>query len=202
MARSRASGDKAGTDQAEQGPADKSRPTKAVLAAWIAGGVTVVAAVVVALVLYLTGGSGTLAPAPDEASAILPTRIAGLSVELDKNPRVLQNVPFQRDAAAIVVTDPKRGGAGGYAAAVVVEAQAMRGDFATSFEDGLRSDGKVGEFSDTVVDAVSLRTAQVEGNPDVSRVWWYRPYRDAVVVVYASDETTGRRIVEGLVQHN
>lgn len=202
VARYRASDHKSITDKAAARPSsDKSRPSRVALVAWIAGGTVLAAAVIVGLVVYLTGGT-TLPPAPAEAASILPSRLTGLSVELDKHPRVLEDVPYRRDGAGIVVTDPKHAGIGGYAAAIVLEPSAAGGDFQTSFETGLASDGKVGEFSDTVFDAVSFRTAEVGGTPDVTRVWWYKPYRDAVVVVYASDEATGRRIIEGLVERN
>lgn len=204
VARYRASSDTAATDKAaSRSSSGKGRPSRLALVAWIAGGTVVVAVAIVALVLFLSGGADSLPPAPGEAASILPTRLSGLSVELDKHPRVLESVPYRREGAGIVVTDPKRPGAGGYAVAVVLEAPAAGGaDFQTSFETGLRSDGKVGEFSDTVVGAVGLRTAEVGGTPDVTRVWWYKPYRDAVVVVYASDDATGRRIVEGIVERN
>lgn len=203
VARYRASGDKGSADKAAAATSKQGQPSKGAIAAWIAGGTAVVAAVIVVLVLYLGGGTNSLAPAPDDAAAIVPTRIPGLSVELDRRPRVLDGVPYRRDAAGVVVTDPKRGGVGGYAAAVVLEPAATRdADFATSFETGLQSDGNVGEFADTTFDAVQFRTAAVSGTPDITRVWWYQPYRDAVVVVYASDEATGRRIIEALVERN
>lgn len=204
MARYRASaGDKSATDKAAAATSSRKRPSRGAVVAWIAGGTVVVVGVIVAAVLYLTAGGDMLAPAPDEAATILPTRVTGMSVELDKHPGVLANVPYRRDGAAIVVTDPKQADNGGYAAAVVLDPAATRGtDFAASFETGLRSDGKVGEFSDTVFDAVQLRTAEISGTSDMTRVWWYQPYRDAVVVVYASDEATGRRIVEALVERN
>lgn len=202
VARYRAAGDDDATDRAAATTSGRKQPSKAALAAWIAGGAVVIAAVIVALVLYVGAGGNAMAPAPDDAAAMLPTRMTGLSVELDRRPHALDDVPYRRDGAGIVVTDPKRTG-GGYAAAVVLEPAGTRdADFATSFETGLQSGGKVGEFSDTAFDAVKLRTAEVSGTPDVTRVWWYQPYRDAVVVVYASDEATGRRIVEAVVSHN
>lgn len=200
VARYKASDEK----QAAVGPPGTGRrPGKLALAAWIGGGVAVIAAVIVGLALFLGDGGAALGPAPEEAAAMVPSRLPGLSVELDRHPRALENVPFQRDAAGAVVTDPKRDGAGGYVAAVVLEPEAAGGDdFEASFEAGLRTDANVGEFSDTVFDAVGFRTAEVTGSPDVTRVWWYKPYRDAVVVVFASDEATGKRIIEGLVERN
>lgn len=184
-------------------PGTRRRPSKAVLAAWIGGGAVVVAVVVVVMVLFLGSGTHTLGPAPEEAAGIIPSRLPGLSVELDRNPAVLENVPFRRDGAGAVITDPKQDGSGGYVVAVVLDPAAAGGDdFAASFEAGLRTDPNIGEFSDTVFDAVGFRTAEVQGSEDVTRVWWYKPYRDAVVVVFASDEETGQRIIEGLVERN
>jgi len=180
----------------------RGRLTTAALVAWVAGGVALVAALIVLLVVFLGGGS-SLPASNGDAASLLPSRIDGFSVEVEKEPAFFEGMANAEDGAALVVSE--KGGSGrAFVAAVILDAAAASSEdsFQRDFERGLANSSEgLGELSDVTLDAVAMRGADISQG-DYRKLWWWRPYRDAVVVVFASDERTGRKILEALVEQD